>query len=151
MDKLFEEKLRTIIKETIEEAFANKQRLDEMARVGFLGNEYDVLVHTDDRGFIPHVHVIDRNTNGRDFDCCIQLETNRYFTHGRHVDELNSKGCKMFNDFMNQPCRSPKYSNNYEFAVEMWNTNNSSSYVQVKEDEDGNVIVPDYRTIGPYK
>ena len=48
---------------------------------------------------------------------------------------------------MRQPCRSPKFRNNYEFAVEMWNANNSESYVQIREDKDGNLLQPDYKMI----
>ena len=134
-------KLKTIIRECIEEAF------NERERMRFL----DVVVYTDDKGYIPHVHILDRGTNGREFDCCVQLETNRYFSHGKHLDTFNSKQCKEFNEFMRQPCRNPKFRNNYELAVDMWNLNNSDSYVQIREDKDGNMIMPDYSTILPYK
>ena len=151
MNKEFELKLRTIIRECINEEFNKKRRMDEMARVGIMNNIFDVIVHTDDMGFVPHVHIIDRNTGGNEFDCCVQLEKNHYFIHGNHVDMFNSRQCKIFDDFMKQPCRSPKYRNNYEFAVEMWNANNSESYVQIKEDENGEIIMPDYNIIFPYK
>lgn len=147
MSNSFENKLRQIIKERIHEEYYKRKRLDEMARVGIMANTYDVIVYTDDMGNIPHIHILDTNTRGEDFDCCVRLETNRYFKHGRHQDELNTKQCKLFNEFMNQPCRSPKYRNNYEFAVEMWNTNNSNSYVMIKEDENGDIIIPDYNEI----
>jgi hypothetical protein len=29
-------------------------------------------------------------------------------------------------------------------AINLWNDNNSESYIQIKEDENGNIIVPDY-------
>ena len=118
-------KLKTIIRECIEEVFNERERmrLDEMARVGVMLNNLDVVVYTDDKGYVPHVH----------------------------LDTFNNKQCREFNDFMKQPCRSPKYRNNYEFAVDMWNLNNSDSYVQIREDKDGNMIMPDYSTILPYK
>lgn len=146
MNKEFEQRLKTIIRECIhEEIIAMKQKqLNEMARVGIMNNIYDVIVYTDDRGYIPHVHIIDRTTKGEEFNCCVRLEANRYFKHGSHQDEFNSSQCKLFNDFMHQPCRSPKYRNNYEFAVEMWNANNSNSYVQITEDENGDIIMPNY-------
>lgn len=123
--------------------------LNEMARVGFMDNkaEYEVYVRTSDPGFIPHVHIWDSATHGQDFDCCIKLETNEYFPHGHHTSKMNGAMRKAFANFMEQPCRSPKYKNNYELAVEMWNLNNSSAYVQIREDENGNIIMPDYRTI----
>lgn len=128
---------------------ARKQELNEMARVGFLDNKakYEVYVRTNDAGFIPHVHIWDSATCGEEFDCCVKLETNEYFFHGHHTDRMNSKMCKAFAEFMEQPCRSPKYKNNYELAVEMWNLNNSDTYVQIKEDSNGNIIMPNYRNI----
>lgn len=122
-----------------------------VARVGFIGEDFDVIIYTDDVEIIPHIHIIDRGTGGKEFNSCVMLERSQYFTHGVHTDVFNSKQMKDFNEFMNQPCRSPKYRNNYEFAVEMWNANNSSSYVQIAEDKNGNVIVPDYTDILPYK
>ena len=151
MKKEFEDKLKSIISECIHDEIIKRKRLDEMARVGVMNNVFDVIVYTDDMGYIPHVHIIDNATRGQDFDCCVQLEKNQYFTHGKHIDEFNSKQCKLFDEFMRQPCRSPKYKNNYEFAVEMWNANNSKSYVQIMEDEDGEIIQPDYTIILPYK
>ena len=145
--KLTESKLRQIISECIHDEILKHQRIDEMARVGVMENTYDVIVYTDDMGYIPHVHIIDTSTRGKEFDCCVKLETNEYFVHGKHLDTFNSKQCKLFDNFMKQPCRSPKYRNNYEFAVEMWNANNSNSYVQIIEDELGNIIQPDYSTI----
>lgn len=128
----------------------NKELLVEMAMIGTMP-EYDVVVYTKDAGYIPHVHIIDSSERGGKFDCCVMLEDNRYFTHGKHQDTLNSAGRKMFNDFMHEPCRLPQFKDNYSFAVAMWNVNNSNSYVQVKEDENGNTVIPDYRTIKPYK
>ena len=151
METIYEYKIRKIIQECVHDEIHKMNSLDEMARVGIMDNIFDIIVYTDDKGYIPHVHIIDTATRGEDFDCCVQLERNQYFTHGRHQDEFNSKQCKLFNEFMLQPCRSPKYRNNYEFAVEMWNVNNSESYVQIKEDENGNIIQPDYSTIFPYK
>lgn len=153
MDENLRLKLKTLICECFDEVLAEreKQRLDEMARVGVMLNNLDVVVFTDDMGKIPHVHIMDKATRGREFDCCVQLETNHYFTHGKHLDVFNNRECKEFNAFMKQPCRSPKYRNNYEFAVEMWNANNSDTYVQIHEDKNGNIIMPDYSTILPYK
>lgn len=153
--KITETELITLISEAVrsvmQEVIGEKRMLMEMARVGILDNKYDVLVYTDDMGLIPHIHIIDKGTNGQEFNCCVQLETNKYFQHGIHQDVLNSKGRKLLNDFMRQPCRNPKFKNNYEFAVDMWNANNSSTYVQIREDSQGNIIMPDYTEIEPYK
>lgn len=105
MDKIEVNELKKIISETIVSTLRSmneNKRLDEMARVGFLDNKarFEVYVRTDDRGFIPHVHIWDSATNGEDFDCCVKLETNEYFPHGHHTDKMNSKMCKAFNEFM---------------------------------------------------
>ena len=125
--------------------------IKDVARVGIFDNNYDILVCTDDTGYIPHVHIIDRGTKGNEFDCCVQLGTNAYFSHGKHKDVMPTKMRQDFYNFMCQPSRNVHYRNNYEAAVNLWNDNNSSSYVQIKEDKNGNIIVPDYRTIMPYK
>ena len=67
--------------------------------------------------------------------------------HGNHRDRLNSQPRKMLNDFMNMPHRNIHYRNNYEYTINLWNDNNSSSYVQLKEDTNGNIVVPNYTEI----
>ena len=144
-----EEEFREIVEQAIHDYFRfEDSRLDEMARVGFMdGQRYIIFVRTNDGGFIPHIHIIDQATNGSELDCCVRLETNKYFAHGRHQGKLNAKLSRALADFMRQPCRSPKYATNYEFAVDMWDMNNSDSYVIPKYDRNGNVIIPDYRNI----
>lgn len=144
-----EQKLKEIISQTLNDYFKfEDSRLDEIARVGFMeGQRYIIFVRTNDGGFIPHIHIMDQATNGRELDCCVKLEANEYFSHGKHQDILNSKLSKTLNDFMHQSCRSPKYSNNYEFAIEMWNMNNSETYIMPKYDNNGDIIIPDYSHI----
>ena len=48
---------------------------------------------------------------------------------------------------MRQPSRNVHYRNNYEHAVNLWNDNNFDSYIQIKEDEEGNIIMPNYTHI----
>jgi hypothetical protein len=118
-------------------------RLSEMSRIGKF-DTYTVVVYTDDPDYIPHIHVIDSNSYGNDLDVCVRLDKPEYFSHGRHQDIFNSKQKKIFNDFMHEPSRNVHYRNNYEMAINLWNDNNSESYIQIKEDEYGNIIVPDY-------
>lgn len=141
--KINEEQIREIVKDEIGKFY----HLNEIARVGILENRYDVTVWTDDAGFIPHVHITDRGTRGQEFNCCVRLETNAYFKHGYHQDVMPSGMRKAFYAFMCEPSRNVHYRNNYEAAVNLWNDNNSSSYVQIREDVNGNVIVPDYTTM----
>lgn len=121
--------------------------LFEMARVGFIGGSLEVYVRTDDGGNIPHVHIRDTNTQGEEFETCVQLEKNAYFLHGKYKDKMNTSQRKSFAEFMESPSKTKRYNTNYEFAIDMWNANNSNVNIEVQYDENGNPIIPNYRTI----
>ncbi len=55
-----------------------EEQLVEMARVGKYGI-FDVYVHTDDKGKIPHFHIWNEETRGQKFHTCIQLLEPKYF------------------------------------------------------------------------
>lgn len=152
MDEILKREINQLIKESVTEILEERKgRLDEMARVAEFGDHYDILVYMDDMGKIPHVHVVDKATRGMDFDCCVQLLRPQYFQHGHHIDTMPTRMCKEFNNIMHQPHRNPRFQNVYEYAADLWNNNNSDTYVQVQTDNEGNVIVPDYRHIYDYK
>jgi len=110
--------------------------LDEMARIGKLGN-YDVVVYTDDAGMIPHFHILSKD---KIFDCCIKIETAEYFHHNRHNDVLNSKERKDLMALLQS--KSKRFNmTNWEYLLKLWNDNNSD--VEVSED----LPLPDYRTM----
>ena len=123
-----------------------ERHLHEMARVGF-ADDLIVWVWTDDPGYIPHVHVVDRETKGERLDACIRLDSPAYFKHGTHTDELNASQRKEFHRFMHQPAKNGLFRTNYEYAVMLWNDNNSEVSVTAKTDNAGNTIVPDYSEI----
>lgn len=116
-----------------------------IARIGFFGNwRYEVFVVTDDKIQIPHFHI-----RALGNEVAVRLSENVYLFHDSGLDENNffdkvrEELAEGLADFMAQPCRSPKFVNNYEFAVCMWNTQND---VQFKYDTDGkgNIVIPDY-------
>ena len=117
--------------------------LEYYARIGFFGkkNELEVYIRTDDPGYIPHFHIRDTATQGKKFDACVELSTNKYFSHGCHTDTLNARQRKWLAEFMESKCNNPKWENNYEFAIDMWNANNSSMNIEY------NGTIPDYRII----
>lgn len=131
---------------------------ENIARIGYMGknDKYEIYVCTDDEHCKPHFHIRDVLTKGVNIEVCVCLERGTYLFHKRkgyntsRYDILDHVERKMLLEFMKQPCRSPKYRNNYEFAVEMWNLNNSDTYVQIRENELGEIIMPDYSTILPY-
>lgn len=51
---------------------------------------------------------------------------------------------KAFNEFMHKPPRNGLTGTNYEYAVALWNDNNSSVTVSLSRDDEGNVFIPDY-------
>ena len=118
----------------------------EMARVGFMG-QYEIYVHTDDPGYVPHVHIRDTATKGHKFETCVKLKSNEYFLHGKYTDTMNSTMRKNFAEFMESRCVIDRYDTNYELAVDMWNLNNSKESVVIPRDENGDIIIPNYRTI----
>lgn len=128
-----------------------KEPLYEMARVGFIssGNKqtvFDVFVRTDDPGNVPHVHIQSKN---KKFKTCIRLDINKYFLHGEWRDVFNTKQCKLFNNFM-RSYKDTSLGNNitiYEYAVAMWNDNNSKRKLLITKDKDNNIIIPDYSQI----
>lgn len=116
----------------------------EKARVGFFGRsrEYEVYVRTDDENQEPHFHIRDIYTEA---DTAICLQSNRYCKHPNTEPHIFKYGfLELLYSFMNEPCKSPRYADNYEFAVIMWNMNNHSD-CRYQRSEDGYSIIPDYR------
>lgn len=116
----------------------------DTARIGFFGDKYEfeAYVITDDMCQVPHFHVRDALQMGI-LDAPVRLDANQYVQHGESTDELQDYTLSLLADFMSQPCRSPRFINNYEFAVTMWNTNNETQ-LQIEIDKDGNVTIPEY-------
>lgn len=147
---LSESELRRLISDAVRDAINElKHPIVEMARVGYIGkkNDYEVYIHTNDMGNIPHFHLRDSATQGEDFETCVQLKDNKYFLHGRYVSVMNSSLRNSLANFMESESKVVKGKTNYEIAVEAWNLNNSSENVELLYNEDGNVIIPNYREI----
>ena len=116
----------------------------DIARIGFFGRarEYEVYVKTDDECKVPHFHVRDIYTKA---DTAICLLSNNYCQHpNKDVGEVRGYVLEQLYAFMAEPCRRPRYDDNYEFAAAMWNMNNQSE-CSWKKDECGSSIIPDYR------
>ena len=121
-----------------------KRENDNVARIGFFGDRYDfeAYVVTDDVCQIPHFHVRDALQMGI-LDAAVRLDANQYIQHGDSTDVLGSYTLSLLAVFMQQLCRSPRYVNNYEFAVTMWNMNNEYQ-LELGFDKDGNILIPEY-------
>lgn len=102
----------------------------EMARVGFIDDEYEVYIHTDDPGNVPHFHIWDAETRGQKFHTCICIESPEYFHHTGKEDYLNSSMRKELIKFLkSKPTKLKRYNTNWEVVVDMWNANNSKANV----------------------
>ena len=102
----------------------------EMARVGFIDDEYEVYIHTDDPGNVPHFHIWDAETRGQKFHTCIRIESPEYFHHTGKEDYLNSSMRKELIKFLkSKPTKLKRYNTNWEVVVDMWNANNSKANV----------------------
>lgn len=111
--------------------------LMEMARVGFF-DEYEIYIHTDDPGNIPHFHIWDASTKGNKYHTCIRIDKPEYFHHTGKEDILNHKDKKDLMNFLNSKPKNKRFKTNWEYLVSMWNDNNSK--IQVDEDKS----IPDY-------
>ena len=74
---------------------------------------------------------------------CLALHGNNYYPHENDTRQLDDDELRYLAAFMSERCRSPKFANNYEFAVTMWNMNNNSQY-RCDMSYDDNIIIPDY-------
>ena len=117
------------------------QLLLEMAKIGEI-DHFEVIIWTNDSGRIPHVHIV-----SPEFDCCVRLDKPEYFKHGHHDDTLNSRQRKAFYEFMCSYVEDDELMTNYQFSVMSWNKNNSDTKIKIPRDENGNVIIPDYRLL----
>lgn len=129
----------------------SERQLNEMARVGKIG-EFEIQVWNREGGEVPHVHIYNDEPRGKNtgLDACVQLEKSMYFPHGKHTGTMNASQRKEFNEFMHRPHRTGKFASNYEYAVFLWNDNNSSHEIELKLDANGEVIIPDYSEIAKY-
>lgn len=120
---------------------------EDIARIGFFGKnqELEVYVATYDIHPYPHFHIRDRGTLGTMVNVSVAFESAaHYMPHGNATQYLTEEQAQELYDFMCQPCRNPHFENNYEYAVEMWNMNNSVEYRMHYDKNSKTIIVPDY-------
>lgn len=124
---------------------SNSHILTEMAKVGTF-DDVDVLVWSNDPGKIPHFHIIDSNSRGNEFHCCIEIKNPKYFFHDGKEDTLNSRDIKDLIKFLNSSSNSKRFSSftNWQVLVTLWNMNNSD--IEIDED----IEMPDYTLLNRY-
>ena len=127
-----------VINELLHKDLGDKEALYEMALIGPMSNILEVFVNTNDGGYIPHFHIWDSSTRGSEFHTCIRYDCPEYFHHSGKEDTLNSREKKSLDAFFKEPSRNKRFSTNWEYALSMWNDNNSS--MNIPED----LKQPDY-------
>lgn len=115
-----------------------EKELLEMARIGFTNDGYEIYIHTDDPGNVPHFHYWDSSTKGQNFHTCIRIDEPNYFHHTGKEDVLNTKQKKELVEFLISSPKSKRYDTNWEMVVEMWNINNSDVEISTEQ------TMPDY-------
>ena len=110
--------------------------LMEMANIGSIDNKLVAIIRMNDPGNIPHFHIVDKATLGRDFHTCVKIETPEYFHHEGKEGVLNSKQRKNLNDFLKN--KNDLGVTNWKYLVTTWNINNSNKNV------DKDIEQPDY-------
>lgn len=108
----------------------------EMANIGSIDNKLVAIIRMNDPGNIPHFHIVDKATLGRDFHICIKIEAPEYFHHEGKEDVLNNKQRKNLNDFLKN--KNELGVTNWKYLVTTWNINNSNKNV------DKDITQPDY-------
>lgn len=112
----------------------------EMAQIGNMDSKLTIYVRSNDPGNIPHFHIVDKSTLGKEFHTCIEIQTNKYFHHTGKEDNLNSKQRKELNDFLKSKHRNRSLSN-WMYLLQIWNDNNSNIEVDELQTQ------PDYTDI----
>lgn len=123
---------------------------ENIARIGFFGKnqELEVYVITDDMYPYPHFHIRERGMLDAKVNVSVAFERNaHYMPHENATQYLTEKQAQELYDFMCQPCKNPHYKNNYEYAVDMWNMNNSVEYQVQYYKNSKTIIVPNYAQI----
>lgn len=118
----------------------NEQLLNEMACVGKIhsNGEFDIIVRTNNAGNLPHCHIVDSPTMGKEFHSCIRIDCPEYFSHNGKEDKLNSKMKKEFIKFLNKQNEDIIVYSNFKTIVILWNMNNSNAKINP------DIEMPDY-------
>lgn len=76
-------------------------------------------------GTIPHFHLFNKD---KSFECCICIYEPLYFNHGFKTGILNSKQCRILNEWLEQPNIHMNKITNWELIDTLWRTGNGIKY-----------------------
>lgn len=99
----------------------------ERARIGYIGDLFEVFVITDDQGKVPHVHL--RRVDSDENEISVRLDSKGYYFHGTATGRFrNNDEIRAYDMFMISGSHNAKYPTNYFLAIEMWNMNNAFGF-----------------------
>ena len=95
----------------------------------------------DNEGQIPHFHIKSKSVK---WECCLELYRNRYFSHGSKIWKLNSKQCKILDNWLRQKSTINPFKDltNWEVLCGFWLAQNNP-----KTNVPSNPKMPDYSII----
>lgn len=114
----------------LDEEYLKEQLLNEMARIGSMGDLL-IYIRTNDPGNYPHFHIIDENALGRKFHCCVRIDCAKYFIHTGKEDTLNSSRRKELIKFLTSPSEDEPQKTNWQVVLVEWNRNNSKRKISM--------------------
>ena len=88
---------------------------------------------------VPHFHILQKNQP----DCCIGVYEAKYFSHGTHTGKLNSKQCKLLNEWMSSQSTIQPQLTNWEAVEFAWRIANDINSTRTNL----NTKQPDYSNI----
>ena len=112
------------------------RKMENIARIGFTDDGFEVYINTDDGGNIPHFHYRTKGT--WKFHTCIRLDSPEYFHHDGKEGILNSKQRKELVKFLNSTDLHEQDKTHWQVLLKEWNRNNSN--IEIDEE----TPMPDY-------
>lgn len=107
-------------------------------------SECVVYVYNNEGNNVPHFHLFEKNSSkDPNTSCAIMIADNKYFSHNAYKGTLNSKQCRVLNDWMNQFYPGEDV-NNWTRIKNAWNAGASADHMVT-------ATQPNYSFIKAYK
>ena len=143
IDSNYIEEMKLLTIELSDDNILNEESLLNNTKIG--NKKYDIYVYRKERNYIAHLHII-----GENFNCCICLYDNMYFSHRKNKNKLKPKQEKEFNKIMSSlsPIAAPL--TNWQYACQLWYVANGGEPNNINK-FDPKRKQPDYSNIKEYK
>lgn len=102
-----------------------------------------IILHNIEGYGIPHFHIV--RPKYKDHDCCVMLNDDKFFNHGKNDSLLTSKEQKELDKWLRKQNKNNHYFTNFQALADMWNNIPNARF---KVDLDRNF---DYTHMGLYK